>query len=214
MIHYIFALNINSNVTLIDTPKSLKSTYNKPIKQALKKIQPASLSEEYRGKKLLKKSEYFIYQKLDQTLMVGAVTSDVKKDSEIYRFFTDIHMQIKQLKSPLKGNKEIEKWLKSEITLFNKGERLSASQRINKRLESANKKVEERITKEVQKFDDLEGLEGEILEMESMTQEMQSNAGELHREAYIMNKKLEILIWGGVGLLGIMVGIWLLEVVL
>ena len=213
MIHYIFALNINSNVTLIDKPKSLKSTYKNPIKQALQKIQPASLSEDYRGKKQLKKNEFVFYQKIDQTLMLGAVASNVKKDSEIYRFFTDIHAQIKQSKSQLKGNKEIERWLKNEIELFNKGGRLSASQRINKRLESANKKVEERITKEVQKFDDLEGLESEILEMESMTQEMQSNAGELHREAYIMNKKLEIMIWGGVGLLGIMVGIWLLEVV-
>lgn len=213
MLRYFFVVDINSNEILVDKPKKSKGKYKTPVRQALQKIKPGSMAEDERGKKNLEDGEVILYQKMNSKVLMGAIVHNCKKDSDVYRLFNDFNEEIKNSKKPLKGSKELETWIKTQSDVLNRGDRSNSAARINNRLEQANSKIEARITQEMKKFEELDSLEQEIIQMEEVSKDMSSNAVVLHREAYLYNKKLELMIWGAVALLSVIIGVWLLEVV-
>ena len=212
MINYLFVLDINSNEIILDKPKKAKGTYKDIIKTAIQKIKPMGLADQERGKKTLEANNKIYYQKLNAKLLTGAVATQIKKEGDVYRLFADLNNQIKQTKAALKANKELETWLKTEVTKFNKGERLSSAARINERVSSANNMVEGMLAKELEKFEQLEEIDKDVIEMEEMAKSFENNATDLHNEAFWYNRKLQIMIWGGVGLVGVFAGIYIVDI--
>ena len=213
MINYLFVLDINSNEILFDQPKEAKNKYKTQIKVAIEKIKPITIQEQERGRRNLEDKARIYYQRLNDKMMAGAIAIEVKKESDLYRLFADLNAQIKQTKTALKENKELEAWLNVEIGKFNKGERMSAAERINNRVLHANDMVEAKIAKELEKFEQLEALDKEVIEMETMAKSFEGNAAELHKEALLYNRRLQVMMWGGAGLAAIIVGIWMIDVI-
>lgn len=212
MINYFFVLDINSNGILIDKPKSSKPKYKNVTRVLVDKVKPALLARSERGKKSLGGEQVF-YQKINDKIMLFAIGHDIKHEGHVFRLFTDFYREMERSTKPLKGNRELETWLKDNINKVNKGARMTAAERINKKVEDINNKISERLNKEIQKLDNLQELDDDVIKIEDEAKQMRTTAVELHQEAWIYNRKLEIMVWGAVGLLVVIIGIWLLQIV-
>ena len=195
MLKYYCVVDINSKKTLIGTPKEERTKYKVNVKQAVSKVKPKKMVMEARGKKAFPSGEQFYYQKLDENLLYCAITENVEKDGDVYRFFEDFHEERKKVKA-VEKSKELDSWLKTEIKAFNAGERISKGEKINMRVKKMSKKIEKRIQKELSKLEDLQGMNEDILEMEQDAKEMDENARALYAEAWWYNNKMTLLLWG------------------
>ena len=162
-----FVLDINSKGILIDKPKRVKSKFKQKVTLLLKNVEPASLREKERGKKKLSTGEKILYQRMSKRYFVAAVIMNLNSDSHAFQFFSDLWLEIDKRKNVQKGDKSLESWLKEEMNSFNSGKRSTAASRINKRLNTINNRMQERLTKELNKFADLEDLETDIQELET-----------------------------------------------
>lgn len=125
MINYFFAINVSNNEIVFDKPKNKKETYRIYVKQAVARIKPDSLMIGGKGKKRFPNDERILYQKMDSKLLIAAIVTKVRRNSEIYTLFQEFYNQMQKYRGQIRDNDELEQWTKKQIKTFNETKRQS-----------------------------------------------------------------------------------------
>ena len=120
-------LKISSGEVILEKPRRQKNLYRQYVKSAIKRIKADEIENLARGKKKFPNDERILFQKMDSKVLFAAITSDLKRDSAVYRFFKDFYVEFVNTKGVISNNEDLERWLSTEIEKFNKGLRFQES---------------------------------------------------------------------------------------
>ena len=201
MIKYFFVMNISSNKIIFDKPRREKTTYKNYVRHAVKKINPAEMEAGQKGKKKFPSDERILFQKMDSKLFFAAITEGVKRDSSVYRLLGDFYAEVGKHRGEIRGNEELEKWLKIEISKFNKGKRFNESDKGNSQQGSLAG------THTVLIRDD----ESANSRIGGLAWEERNQKPKAENEQAFSDNKLQILIWFVLGLIALCIGIFFME---
>ena len=201
MIKYFFVMNISSNKIIFDKPRREKTTYKNYVRHAIKKINPMEMQPGMKGKKKFPSEERILFQKMDSKLLFAAITHEVKRDSSVYRLMNDFYAEVNKNKGEIKGNEELERWLKIEISKFNKGKRFNDADKRNSQQGSLAG------THTVLIGND----NSQSSQLNEVIWEDKKQKVPVDNDQVLDDKKLQLLIWFVCGLIVLCIGIFFME---
>ena len=121
---------------------------------------------------------------------------------------------MEEARTKIPETKEFGTRMKGIMKVYNTKKNKDILSQVKHRVDTANINVIQKIEKEREYLEDLKHTKENLEETLDELKEFKRNTEDLEREAFWMNKKYQILIWGGLLLLLILVGIFVCKLVL
>ena len=211
MIKYAFMYNLKDNSFIFKLPDEDSEKYGTPVENSLSKLNFSEMVVlERKEVKFGTKNKLYI-SKTSKQLIIGIIATREKPKRSVFALISEIYQEIKQTKNI---NKNIKKWISEEIQAHNKGERMDATEKLKKKADFAQNRVKEVKTKAEEQGQQLVRIDDNVRELKDEAKTYRDNAVAVYLESWWYNHKLEIMMYGGVVVIGICIFIYVFRLLL
>ena len=129
----------------------------------------------------------------------------------IYKFIKELNelSKVEVAETKRYGNKMME-----IMKNYNQGNSGDITHKVGMQVMTATQNVQGQIEKNLNYLEELEEMERKTQDLVEMSKEFNQNADDVHKAAWWHNKKYQIMIWGSVGLVALLIVLFIFRLLL